>query len=140
MELMTSGIQTVESNSAVTFQSAVSAGSSSILWRAGSGLVTLRGWGLSQPRARFRVTYHADVAVPTGATVAPISLAILINGEAVASSKTMSTPSAVDSYNNVAATTFIDVASGCCTQISLGNIGADAINLQDCGLIVERVA
>jgi hypothetical protein len=80
------------------------------------------------------------VALPAGATVAPITLAVLINGEAVGTSKTISTPAAAEDYNNVAATTFIDVASGCCTQISLGNLGDDAINIQDCSLIVERVA
>ena len=140
MELITSGIQTVEANQSVTFQSAVSANSQSILWRVGSGLITLRGWGYTQPRARFRVSYHANVALPSDATVAPISLAILINGETVASSKTISTPTVVSAYNNVAATTFIDVASGCCTQISLGNLSDAEIDIQDCSLIVERVA
>ena len=139
MELFANDTQTVEANDAVVYSTALSSGSQSILWRAGSSIVTLRGIG-PQLRSRFRVSYHANVALPQGATVAPITLAILINGEAIASSKTISTPTAVEAYNNVAATTFIDVASGCCTQISLGNLSDAEIDIQDCSLIVERVA
>lgn len=140
MELLTSGIQTVEPNETVTFQSAISAGSSSIMWRVGSGLVTLRGLGLSQPRARFRVSYHGNVALSADAAIEPIEFAILINGEAIASSKTISTPAAVGDFNSVGSSTFIDVASGCCTQISLGNIGTTNADIQNVSLMVERVA
>ena len=48
MELFANDRQTVEANESVMFQTALSSGSSSILWRIGSGIVTLRGIGDDQ--------------------------------------------------------------------------------------------
>ena len=128
MELITSGEQTVNSKSAVLFQTAVSAGSPSIWWREGSGLVNLRGLG-PQARARFRVSYHANVALAATASVTPIYVAITIGGETINSSQSISTPGAVSEYNNVSATTLIDVPFGCCTTISLDNVGTSDITI-----------
>ena len=139
MEVIANELQTVEPNSAILFQSALSSNSPSIIWRAGSGLITLRGIG-PQLRARFRIAYHANVALSEGATVAPIQLVVRINGEGVASSLTMSTPAAVGDFNNVAASTFVDVPAGCCTQISLANIGTTNIDAQNISMTIERVA
>lgn len=139
MELFANDTQTVESDEAVVFTTALSSGSQSILWRIGSGIVTLRGLGC-QPRARFRVTYHANVALAADATVAPIEVAVRVSGETLASSRAVSTPAAVGEFNNVSATTLVDVPAGCCTQISLANIGEPAIDTENVDLIVERVA
>ena len=139
MEVMANELQTVEVNNSILFQTALSSNSPSIIWRAGSGLITLRGLG-PQLRARFRVSYHGNVALSTGATVAPTQLAVRINGEGVASSLTMTTPAAVEEFNNVAASTFIDVPAGCCTQISLANIGTTSVDVQNISMTIERVA
>lgn len=139
MEIITVGEQTVTSKSAVQFQTALSTGSSSIWWRIGSGLINLRGLG-PQSRARFRVVYHANVALAADATVAPITLAVTIGGEPISPSQTISTPGAVSEYNSVSATTLIDVPFGCCTTISLSNLSDSDITIQDANLIVERVA
>ncbi len=127
MEVIANELQTVEVNSSILFQTALSSNNPSIIWRAGSGLVTLRGIG-PQLRARFRVAYHANVAISTGETVAPVEIAIRINGEGVASSRTMSTPAAAEEFNSVSASTLIDVPAGCCTQITLANIGTTSID------------
>ena len=139
MEVMANELQTVEVNNSILFQTALSSNSPSIIWRAGSGLITLRGLG-PQLRARFRISYHGNVALSTGATVAPTQLAVCINGEGVASSLTMTTPAAVEEFNNVAASTFIDVPAGCCTQISLANIGTTSVDVQNISMTIERVA
>lgn len=139
MEVMANELQTVEANNAILFQTALSSNSPSIIWRAGSGLITLRGIG-PQLRARFRISYHGNVALSTGAEVSPTQLAIRINGEGVASSLTMTTPAAVEEFNNVAASTFIDVPAGCCTQISLANIGTTSVDVQNVSMTIERVA
>lgn len=139
MEVIANELQTVEANNAILFQSALSSNSPSIIWRAGSGLITLRGLG-PQPRARFRISYHGNVAISTGETVVPVELVIRINGEGVASSRTISTPAAVEEFNNVAASTFIDVPSGCCTQISLANISTSSIDTENVSMTIERVA
>lgn len=139
MEVIANGLQTVETDNSILFQTALSSNSPSIIWRAGSGLITLRGIG-PQLRARFRVAYHGNVALSEGAAVEPIILALRINGEGVASSRTISTPAAVQQFNNVAASTFIDVPAGCCTTISLGNIGTTNIDIENVSMTVERVA
>lgn len=59
--------------------------------------------------------------MPTDETVGAISLAIAINGEPVVTSSMISTPSAVDQYNNVSASIYIDVPIGCCSQVSVEN-------------------
>lgn len=139
MEVIANELQTVEANNSVLFQTALSSNSPSIIWRAGSGIITLRGIG-PQLRARFRVAYHANVALSTGAEVEPIELAIRLSGESIASSISMSTPAAVGDFNSISASTFIDVPAGCCTQISLGNIGTTSIDTQNVSMTVERVA
>lgn len=139
MELFANDTQTVEANDSVVFTTALSSGNQSIIWRAGSGVITLRGLG-PQLRSRFRVSYHANVALTADATVAPIEIAIRISGESLASSRAVSTPAVVGEFNSVSATTLVDVPAGCCTQISLANIGVPAIDTENVDLIVERVA
>lgn len=82
----------------------------------------------------------ADIAIPTGGVVAPITLAIATNGEGVNSSNMIQTPAAANEFNNVASAIFLDVPAGCCTQISVKNISTQPINVQNANLIVERVA
>lgn len=139
MELTANAIQTVAANANVLFTDTVIGGNCSILHRDGSGLVTLRGL-TDQCRARFRVSFGGNIAVPTGGTVGPISLAIAINGEPVATTTMISTPAAVEEYNNVFSAIFIDVPKGCCSQISVRNISDDDVDIQNANLIVERVA
>ena len=52
----------------------------------------------------------------------------------------ISTPAAVDEYNNVSADIYIDVPIGCCTSLSVKNVGAIPVNVQNANFIVERVA
>lgn len=139
MEITAIALQTVEAGAPVVFTNTASGGNCSIMHREGSGLVTLRGL-TTQCRARFRVTFGANVGLPTGATVAPISLAIAISGEPVAETIMISTPAAVQEFNNVGRTLFLDVPSGCCTQISVENTTSSAVQIQNANLIVERVA
>jgi hypothetical protein len=89
-------------------------GNCNTLWRDGSGIVTLRGM-TQQNRARYRVTFGANIAIPSTGTAGAASLALAINGEAVQSTKMISTPGAVNDFNNVATTIFIDVPRGCCS-------------------------
>lgn len=139
MELTANAIQTVAEGANVLFTDEVTSGNCSILHRDGSGLVTLRGL-TNQCRARFRVSFGGNIAVPTGGTVGPISIAIAVNGEPVAATTMISTPAAVEEYNNVFGAIFLDVPRDCCSQISVRNISDQAIEIQNANLIVERVA
>ena len=139
MEITANALQTIEANQNVLFTDTVVCGSCSIIHRGGSGLVTLRGI-TNQCRARFKVTFGANVAFPAGGTVGPISLAIAINGEPVATTTMIETPAAVEEFSNVFSAIYIDVPANCCSQISVRNITDQAIDVQNANLIVERVA
>lgn len=140
MEITSNAAQTVAVNQAVLFTETAVPGNYSMVHREGSGLVGLRGLPNGQLRARFLVEFGANIAVPTGETVGPVSLAIAINGEPVVTSSMISTPAAVEEYNNVSASIYIDVPIGCCSQVSVENTSTIPVSVQNANLIVERVA
>lgn len=139
MEVTANTRQTVAPNGVVVFTSTAVSGNSSILHREGSGLVSLRGL-TNQCRARFYVAFNANIALPADAEIEPVSLAIAINGEPVGTSSMISTPGAVEEFNSVSSSLFIDVAQGCCAQISVENTGVTDVDVQNSNLIVVRVA
>ena len=139
MELTANALQTIETGSNVVFTNTAVAGCPSILHREDSGLVALRGL-TSQIRARFRVYFGANVGIPTGGTVGPISLVFAINGESIPTTTMISTPAAVEEFNLVSRETFIDVPTCCCYQISVKNLTDTEIVVENANLIIERVA
>ena len=139
MEIIANAVQTVSANQNVYFTDTIICGNASIGHRDDSGLVTLRGV-TNQCRARFMVTFGGNIAVPTGGTVGPISLAIAINGEAVPAATMIVTPAAVEQYFNVKSSVFIDVPRGCCLNVSVTNTSDEAINVQNANLIITREA
>lgn len=116
-----------------------------VVHREGAGVVTLRGISC-QCRARYKVSFGANIAVPTGATVGPISLALAIDGEPLPSTTMTVTPAAVGEFFNVSRTTFIDVPCGCCVTIAVENVSITAagvttpVDVTNANLVVERVA
>ena len=139
MEIIANALQTVPANQNVYFTDTVICGGCSITHRDGSGLVTLHG-NTNQCRARFKVSFGGNIAVPAGGTVGPISLAIAIDGEAVPATTMTVTPAAVEEFFNVFSAVFVDVQKGCCVTISARNIGEDPVDVINANLIVERVA
>jgi hypothetical protein len=111
-----------------------------IVHRAGSGLVTLRGLTSGQCRARFKVSFGGNIAIPTGGTVGPVSVALSVGGEALNSATAIVTPAAVENYFNVFVAAFIEVPRGCCVTVAVKNTSAQAVSIAKSNLIVERVA
>ena len=143
MEITSNALQTVNVNSNVLFTTTAIKGCPSIIHRIDSGLVTLRGLTTGQCRARFRISFGANIAIPTGTTITAATesmLAIAISGEAIPTSEMITTTAAAAEFNNVSTDIFVDVPAGCCTQISVKNIGEQAVAVQNANLIVERVA
>jgi hypothetical protein len=138
-EYVANALQTVEINQNVLFTDTAVYGNNAIIHRDGSGIFTLRGL-TNQCRARFRVTFGANIAIPTGGTVEPISVAISIGGEPVASSNMIVTPAAAEDFWNISRTIHVDVPCGCCLQISVRNTSEQAIDVQNANLIIDRVA
>ena len=115
------------------------AGPACIVHREGAGIVTLRGL-TNQCRARFKVSFGSNIAIPTGGTVEAISVALAVNGEPLTSATAIVTPAAVENYFNVFVAAFIEAPRGCCVTVAVKNIGTQAVSIANSNLIVERVA
>ena len=139
MEIIANALQTVAVGANVLFTDTVTSGNCSIVHRDDSGLITLRGI-TNQCRARYRVSFGGNIAIPDGGTVGPISLALAINGEPVGATTMIVTPTATQAFFNVFGAVFIDVPAGCCSQVSVTNTSLQTIDVQNANLIVERVA
>ena len=139
MEITANVLQTVNENQNVLFTDTVTCGNCSITHRDGSGLVTLRGL-TDQCRARFKVSFGGNIAIPADGTVEAISLAISLDGEPIATTTMIVTPAAVEQFWNVFSAIFIDIPRGCCSSIGVRNISTQPIDVQNANLIIERVA
>lgn len=115
------------------------AGPACIVHREGAGIVTLRGL-TNQCRARFKVSFGGNIAIPTGGTVEAISVALAVNGEPLTSATAIVTPAAVEDYFNVFVAAFIEVPRGCCVTAAVENTSTQAVSIANSNLIVERVA
>ena len=132
-------VQQVDAGQNVLFtETPVSSGSSALIHRDGSGIITLRGQ-TNQCRALFKVVYGGNITIPTGGTVGPISIAIAVEGEALGSATATVTPAAVGDEFNVFAAALVSVPRGCCVTVSVRNINTQTIEVQNSNLIVERV-
>ena len=139
-EFTSVALQTVAANGNVLLtETPVRSGSGAVVHREGSGVITLRGCA-NQCRALYKVTFGGNVAIPAGGTVGPITLAIAIEGEPLASATMIETPAAAEAFSNVFAAVLIAVPGDCCVTIGVRNIGPDPVDVQNANVIVERVA
>ena len=139
MEIIANELQTVLAGANVQFTDTVVPGKACTMHRPGSGLVSLRGL-TDQCRARYKISFGGNIAVPTGGTVGAISLAIAIDGEAIAATTMTVTPAAVEEFFNVFGAVYLDIPRGCCSQISVRNVNTQTIEVQNANLIIERLA
>lgn len=138
-EYTANALQTVAANQNILFTNTAICGNNSIVHRAGSGLITLRGL-TNQCRARFKVTFGGNIGIPSTGTTSAISVAIAINGESIASTNMIVTPAATKNFTNVSRSLFIEIPAGCCSQISVKNTSTQSIEVQNTNIIIERVA
>ena len=138
-EFTSTTIQTVAAGQNLPLTETAIKGSNCINHRAGAGNVTLRGL-TNQCKALFKVSFGGNIAIPTGGTVGAISVALAVCGEALNSATAIVTPAAVDQYSNVFTAVFVEVPRGCCVTVALKNTSAQAIEIANANLIVERVA
>ena len=143
-------IQLVEPNQNVILNTVIPCNKGYVFHRDQSGIVILRGI-VNCPTScfsRYQVTFNGNIALPEGATVGPISVALAVDGEPVQTSRAIVTPAAADEYFNVTSTAIITVPKGCCFSVSVENTSAPAapggvapeINVQNANLTVARIA
>ena len=107
--------------------------------RDDSGLFTLRG--ARSCNAVYRVSFGANIAIATGGTVEPISVALTINGETLGNALATVTPAAIGDFFNVFVSTFVEIPCGCCVTVSVENVSDTTdIDVQNANIIFDRVA
>lgn len=140
--------QAVPLNQSATFIASIPCTAGNVFFENGTGVFTLRGRTCNR-FARYAVDFNGNIAVPEGGTAGPIAVAIAVNGETRQSSIAISTPAAVEQYNNVTSTATIDVPAGCCVYISLKHVAASTdptatpapvINIQNGNFRITRTA
>jgi cytidine deaminase len=108
--------------------------------RTGSGIFFLKGSN-NGCKAVYRVTFDGNIAIATGGTVEPISVALTINGEALGNATAIVTPAAIGDFFNVSITTFVDIPCGCCVTVSVENTSETTdIDITNANIIFDRVA
>lgn len=134
-------VQTVAVDENITFNNGFRACHKGFVQhRDDSGIFFLKGSN-NGCKAIYRVTFNGNIAVATGGTVEPISVALTINGEALGNSTAIVTPAAIGDFFNVSITTFIDIPCGCCVTVSVENVSATtAVDVTNANIIFDRVA
>lgn len=144
-EYSSNAVQTVAVNQPVIFtESPVPCDKNLVRHRDGSGTFSLRGYVPSSPccnkkkSALYTVDFSANIAVPTGQTPGPISLAITIDGSPIPASTMTVTPAAVDEYFNISCAVIADVWNGCCGNVTVQNVSTIPVLVQNANIIFTR--
>ena len=147
-EYLANDVQAIALNQPAIFTASIPCPRGNVYHEDETGIFILRG-NTNNCFARYQVTFNGNVAIPEGGTVAPIAVALAVNGETRPTSRAIYTPAAVNEYGNVTATAIITVPKGCCFSLSLRNVPASedatatpapVINLQNANLVITRVA
>ena len=148
-EYLANAVQAVALNAPILFSASIPCTKGYVYHEDETGIFTLRGI-TNNCFARYQVTYNGNIAVPEGATVSPIAIAISVQGEPRPTSEAIFTPQAVDEYGNVTSTCIITVPKGCCFSVSVRYVDATvddpavtptpSINVQNSNLVISRIA
>ena len=150
-EYSANAIQTVEAGSSVIFTEApVPCNAGLIYHREESGAFRLaspsamgrnckrRCCCADYPTANYQVAFHANIQIPDGGEVEPISLAVAIDGETDPSSIMTFTPAATEELGNVGADVIVAVPCICrCASVSIRNVSTQAIQVQNANIVFD---
>lgn len=144
-EYSANAIQVVNPGETVVFtESPIPCARGFVRHRDGSGNFLLSGWTprrgcCCKPRsANYLVDFGANISIPEGGTVEPISVAITIDGSTIPTSTMVVTPAAVDEYFNVSRAINVEIWNGCCETIAVRNTSTQPIQVQNANIIFSR--
>lgn len=147
-EYHANSVQEVALNAPIIFTASIPCRKGYIYHEDETGIFILRGI-TNQCFAVYQVTYNGNIALPEGATVTPIAVAITVNGEPRPTSRAIFTPAAVEEYGNVTSTAIIKVPRGCCFSLSVESVPATTdptvtpapvIDVQNSNFVIDRIA
>lgn len=146
-EYSANAIQVVNPGEAIAFtETPVPCTRGLVRHRDGSGSFLLSGWVPNKCNCRcnrnnsanYLIDFGANISIPTGGTVGPISVGIAIDGSVIPASTMIVTPAAVDEYFNVSRAINAAIWNGCCETITIVNTSSQAIQVQDANVIFSR--
>jgi len=147
-EYLANEVQAVDLNAPIIFKASIPCNKGYVYHEDETGIFILKG-NTNNCFARYQLTFNGNIALPTGATVTPIALAIAVNGEPRTTSRAIFTPAAVDEYGNVTSTAIVTVPRGCCFSASIRAVSgvtnatdepAPTINVINANLVINRIA
>ena len=110
-----------------------------IMHNDNSGVFRVKGVG-NCCKTIYKVHFNANIAIATGGTDEPISVALVQNGEVLRNAVATVTPVAIGDFWNVSLETFIELPCGCCDTISVRNISDTPIDVINTNIVIDRVA
>lgn len=142
-EYRMNAVQTVTPNGSVIFSNDFfPCNKGLIVHQNDSGLFQVRGI-VNNPCAEYgklKINFGANVAIPTGGTVEPITLAITVNGVTEPATTMISTPAAVLEYNNINREVEIPIPRGCCQNVAVTNTSSQDIVITNAIIDLDRIA
>ena len=120
-----------------------------ILHRDDSGAFLLKGVS-DKPTSRcgcgcnrnnvvnYKADFGANIAIPTGETVGPITVAFAIDGNTLAGTEMEVTPAAVEQFFNASRKTNIPIWKGCCQTLSIRNTSTIPILVESANLAISQ--
>lgn len=147
-EYLANDVQAIALNQPAIFTASIPCNRGNVYHEDETGIFILRG-NTNNCFARYQVTFNGNIALPTGGAVAPIAVALAVNGEPRLTSMAIFSPAAVEEYGNVTSTAIVTVPRGCCFSLSLRSVPASAdatvtpapvIDMQNANIVINRIA
>ena len=152
-EFLYNPIQEVALNAPILFDTSIPCNRGNVYHESNTGNFILRGASANTNScncfAQYQVTFNGNIALPEGATVTPIAVALAVNGEPRLTSRAIFTPLAVEEFGNVTSTAIIKVPRCCCFSLSVDAVPATTdptvtpapiIEVQNANLTITRIA
>lgn len=150
-EFLYNEVQEVALYSPILFRASIPCNRGYVYHEDDTGNFILRGIVPNQCNcyAHYQVTFNGNIALPEGATVVPIAIALTVNGEPRLTSRAIFTPAAAEEYGNVTSTAIIKVPKGCCFSLGVEVVPATTdptvtpapiVDVQNANLTIARIA
>lgn len=151
-EFLYNPIQEVALDAPILFDTSIPCNRGNVYHEGNTGNFILKGANSNSPCncfAQYQVTFNGNVALPEGAVITPIAVAIAVNGEPRLTSRAILTPAAVEEFGNVTSAAIIKVPRCCCFSLSVDAVPATTdpmvtpapvIEVQNASLTITRIA
>lgn len=100
-----------------------------------TGVIRLSGI-CGRLKTQYHIMFDANVAIPTGGTVGPITISILLDGVPLPASTAIVTPAAAEEFWHISLNDLVDVCFGDSVTIGIRNESGAPINMQNAILTV----